>query len=54
MTVSFRALGSGQVDYHSDRPVFHFATPPAVIEARIAADRLRARGFIMSAKEVQE
>lgn len=47
-------LGSGQVEYRRERSVLHFATPPAVIQARIAEDRLRNRGFIMDAKEEGE
>ena len=44
-------MGSGRVEYHADRPIIHFATPPAAVDARAAADRLRARGFIIDQEE---
>lgn len=44
-------LGSGEVEYHADRPIIHFATPVATADARVAADRLRARGFIIDQEE---
>lgn len=47
------ALGSGAVGYRADRPILHFATPPAEIQARIQADRLRASGFLLASKEEQ-
>lgn len=41
-------LGSGQVEYHPDRPIVHFATPQSVVDATLAVDRLKARGFILT------
>lgn len=39
------SLGTGQVEFHADRPVVHFATPPAEVERAFLAHKLRATGF---------
>lgn len=38
-------LGSGQVDFHEDRPIIHFASPREDIEHALLAHKLRATGF---------
>lgn len=39
------SLGSGRVEFHADRSIFHFATPPAEVEQAIQLHRLRESGF---------
>jgi hypothetical protein len=41
-------MGSGRVEYHADRPTIHFATPQRVVDATLAVDRLKRRGFILT------
>lgn len=54
MTGYGRSLGSGSVEYRPDRRIIHFGTPPQIAEAQYAADRLRARGFILESSTTTE
>jgi len=39
------SLGSGQVEYHTDRPLIHFASPEGEVTRALLAHRLRQHDF---------
>ncbi len=39
------SLGSGQVEYHPDRPIFHFGTPQEEVANKLLTHKLRQVDF---------